>query len=357
MKPLNPLFLKIDQLLLDDPDHYYTYQEILEANDGKKFEHTARRTDTVKGHKYYQALQDAVKLIKKQLKAQGLSLDYKNGKDASEGFRYPRGVEDPMAAKKSNNQQMRTTQLKRLIEASAGLFPSSWLADMLAGAQCLGVRGEKVILFDQNIHLENLKWVPTFFDAIEKRLVLQFEYNPNYGETKEMLLFHPYYLKEYNQRWFIFGKSTNLAGKSLPYSNCAIDRIVGEVEMRDDVEYIPSKTKDFAATYFKDIVGVTRKKNKKPVTILIATNDAQTHGRIMTKPIHTSQHELESFSVELGRRGLISFAVIPNDELDTLLMSFGAGIEVLGEYRETFMRKVEALKNLYFPQNPDAEDV
>lgn len=50
MKPLNPIFQLIDQLLLDDPDHYFTYQEILEAKDGRKFEHSARRTDTVKGY-------------------------------------------------------------------------------------------------------------------------------------------------------------------------------------------------------------------------------------------------------------------------------------------------------------------
>lgn len=352
MKPLNPLFLLIDQLLLDNPDHYFTYQEILETRDGKKFEHSARRTDTVKGHDCYQALQDAIKLIKSQLKMQGLSLEYKNRKDASGGFRYPRGAKDPMSAKKSNNQQMRMAQLKRLIEASAGLFPASWLSDMLDGVRCLGETGQKFILFDQNMHLENLKWVPTFFDAIEKRKVLQFKYNPSYGDIEETVVFHPYYLKEYNQRWFAFGKATDEDGNPLQYSNCAIDRIVGEVEINEEVKYIPAKTKDFAATYFKDIVGVTRKKNRKPVKILIATNDAKTHGRIMTKPIHArSQQELEPFSAASGRRGLISIEVIPNEELDTLLLSYGAGVEILGDYRETFIHHVEALRNLYFPQD------
>lgn len=354
MKPLNPLFLLIDQLLLDAPDHYFTFQEILEAKDGKKFEHSARRTDTVKGHDCYNTLQDAYKLIKSQLKKQGLALDFKNGKDAAGGFRYPRGVKDPMSAKKSNNQQMRTTQLKRLIEASAGLFPASWLSDMLDGVRCLGETGQEVILFDQNMHLENLKWVPTFFDAIEKRKVLQFKYNPSYGGKEETVVFHPYYLKEYNQRWFVFGKAADEEGKPLQYSNCAIDRIIGEVEVNEEVEYIPAKTKDFATTYFKDIVGVTRKKNRKPVKILIATNDAKTHGRIMTKPIHArSQRELEPFSAALGRRGLISIEVIPNDELDTLLLSYGAGIEIQGDYRETFMLNIKALRDMYFPQKTE----
>lgn len=354
MKPINPLFLKIDELLLDNPEHYFTYQEILEAYTGRKFKKTARETDTVKGHPCHQTLMDAMKLIKKQLKEQGLALDYKNGKDAQDGFRYPRGVADPMWRKKTNHRQIRSEQLKRLVDASVGLFPASWLADFIAGAQSLYADDDKCIIFDQNPHLAHIQWVPTFFDAIEKHQVVRFSYNPKYGEETIELQFHPHYLKEYNQRWFVFGRATDLTGHNLQYSNCPIDRIVSEVTVCESVDYIPAQKKNFAATYFKDIVGVNRPKNKAPQEIRIATNDAITHGRIMTKPIHAkSQLEVEAFGLGTDRRGIISFRVIPNDELDTLLMSYGAGIEVLSpeEYRNHFARKVKALGSLYFDQD------
>lgn len=350
MKPINPLFLKIDELLLDDPEHYFTYQEILEAFDHKPFKKTARETDTVKGHKYHDPLMDAMKLIKKQLKEQGLTLDFKNGKDASNGFRYPRGVEDPMWKKKTNHRQMRSDQLRRLVQASVGLFPTSWLADLIAGAQSLSADGDKCIIFDQNPHLAHIQWVPTLFDAIEKKQVVKFKYNPKYGEKTVEILFHPYYLKEYNQRWFVFGHATDLEGSPLQYSNCPIDRIMSEVIVCEDIAYIPPKKKNFASTYFKDIVGVNRPKNKTPLVIRIATNDAITHGRIMTKPIHSqSQREEVAYDKALEQRGIITFKVIPNNELDTLLLSYGPGIEILGpdDYRTHFVEKVKALADLY----------
>lgn len=347
MKPLNPLFLKIDELLLAHPDHYYTYQEILEAYTGNRFENTPRKTDTVKGHACYNSLKDSMKLVKKILQQQGLSLDYCNGKDASDGFRYPGGVEDPMRDKKTDHRQMRTEQLNRLVKASAGLFPNSWLADLLAGAQSM-TDNDKIIIFDQNLHLEHIRWVPTIFDAIEKKLVLQFDYRAGYTATPITVLYHPYYLKEYNQRWFVFGRATDMSGKPVQFNTCAIDRIEGEILIREDIAYIRSKSKDFAKSYFKDIVGVTRK-NGQAITIEIATLDAYTHGRIMTKPIHgPSQCEVQPFSTETGQ-GIISIRVIPNDELDSLLMSYGSGIRVMQpeRYRIHFVEKVSALYNIY----------
>lgn len=353
MKPTNPLFFKIDEMLLDDPEHFLTTQEILEAYSGKAFKKTPRETDTISNSEYINQFRDVIKMIKSHLKKHGLKLDYKNGKDITKGFRYPQGVEDPMWRKKTDHKQMRSDQINRLIDASIGLFPTSWLADILAGAQSLAADENKCIIFDQNPHVAHIQWVPTFFDAIEKQKVVKFEYNPKYGEKVFELLFHPYYLKEYNQRWFVFGYATDIEGNPSQYTNCPIDRIVSDVTISDDVIYIPPKKKNFASTYFKDIVGVNRPKNKKPKVIMIATNDALTHGRIMTKPIHDrSQRELRVYNKALGQRGIITFKVIPNNELDTLLMSYGAGIEVLepNDYREDFMKKVKALKDLYFRQ-------
>lgn len=352
MRPLNPLFFEIDELLLSDRDHYFTKQELLESITGHPFRHTARATDTVKGQTEYESLQNAFEQIKKELKKLGLSFEFKNGKDASAGFRYPQGVPDPMAQKKSDHRQMRNEQLIRLIKASSGLLPASWMSDLLAGSQSSSK--EKYIIFDQNPVLAHIQWIPTIFNAIEKRQVLQFSYNPGYVGTIKQLLFHPYYIKEYNLRWFVFGYATKLDGKGSAYSICAIDRIIDKVKVREDIEYRPSKTKDFANSYFKDIVGVTRDMTKKPITIQIATNDAVTHNRIMTKPIHAhSQKLIVDFSKDNNRKGIFSITVIPNDELDTLLLGFGAGIEVLSpvEYREDFLKKVRSLYRVYYPSD------
>lgn len=338
------MFDHLNQLLLDYREEYLTYQHILEDYQERLF----KKNETVKGNDYYSQLHEAVKKMKKVLRAKGMDFDYKNGRNVKDGFRYPQGVEDPMKEQCSEHHKMRTKQLLRLIEKSVGLLPPTWMADLLSNAQTLAKEeGQGTIIdFDQSSRLEHIEHVPTFFNAIESgKQVLSFGYRPKFGEEVVQMLFTPYYLKEYNQRWFVFGRSTTPDHKPLPYSILGIERIVGRISVAEEHE-VAIKSPMLAKNYFKDIVGVTRKNGSK-LHIEIAANTPEAFYRLYTKPLHHSQKIVTEPSD--GVKGVISIDVIANQELDSQLLAYGPDIKVLSpeSYKEHFASRVEALAKQY----------
>lgn len=353
MRSSNPMFEFVDSLLLSDREHYFTNQEILERYQQKPFERNAVKYENVKNNKYWDSLETAYKKIKGILRnVHHTTFDFKNGRDASQGYRYPLFLDDPMKQHKTDHRQMRLKRLMKLLQQSEGLMPQSWLADII---QKMSKDNEgKIISFDRNMQVEHLQWVPEIFDAIENHKVLSFDYRPRYKSMVRDVLLHPYFLKEYNSRWFVLGYASYKEGEAPNPFVCSLDRIDGEITIADDVEYKKPKRETLATDYFKNIVGVTRL-NKPCQTIKIETQDEYTHWRIKTKQLHASQRELKPYTDE--GHGLFSILVIPNNELDTLLLSFGAHIRILEpqSYVDSFQEMVRKLNNLYFTKEKPEE--
>ena len=72
---------------------------------------------------------------------------------------------------------------------------------------------------------------------------------------------HPYHLKQYNNRWFLFGweESKNYSG----ITNLALDRIINISETIEDI--IPNEVN--WADYFDEMIGVSRPINKDTVEV------------------------------------------------------------------------------------------
>lgn len=68
---------------------------------------------------------------------------------------------------------------------------------------------------------------------------------------------HSYYLKQYNNRWFLFGKHPDYEG----ITNLALDRIEDEITETNKA-YIPNTEYNYDE-YFEDIIGVTKPVGKK----------------------------------------------------------------------------------------------
>lgn len=355
MRSSNPMFEFIDSLLLSNRKHYYTNREIIERYQGKPLANDAKQYENVKGNRYWNSVDAAFRKMKQILRDEhGTTFEFKNGRNASDGFRYPLHLDDPMKQHLTEHRQMRTKQLERLLRQSVGLLPGTWLADLLAGVQGISKDDGKIVSFDRNMQVRNLQWVPTVFDAIESQKVLSFQYRPRYADKIKDVLLHPYFLKEYNSSWFVFGYVTDKDGGTPESICCALDRIVGEILFAEDVEYVRPKKPGFASAFFKDIVGVTRFKGPAKL-IQIETQDIYTHWRIKTKKLHPSQQELRPFTDV--QNGLFTIKVIPNNELDTLLLSFGAHIKILEpqSYVDSFQEMVRKLNNLYFTDDKPRE--
>ncbi len=283
--------------------------------------------------------------IKKCLQSQGLDFD-EQMIDGFKEFKYPENVpEDLLFPLRKKTRKLRQKTLAGLIQKSQGLFPASWLAkfQLQAEEKISRSSASPIIAFDSNEQLWNLDLLPTFYYAIRDKQVLKFTYTP-YAKPKRTLIFHPHYLKEYNSRWFVFGLAIEADGKQYSSNNCALDRIVSEIEKVEKVKYIPSSV-DYS-TYFDDIVGVTRLKAHQKEIIEIEAKDYYTYMRILTKRLHKSQKVLQTWN-EQSKTGRFSIEVIPNNELLGLLMSFESNIEIFGTYRKKFENEIKKMYHLY----------
>lgn len=343
-------FIKVMDQLLWEKKSYISSQEVLE----RYLAEYGDKSGKYQSHKPsdYDGLTKAKKAIRDCLLKRGLDFETSQGDDGrTEFFKYPDNVPDDLLSslKKETKLFRQQALLDLAVRQSRGLFPSSWLAKFRIQAEeeiCKNKIGcMPIVEFDANERLMNQHLLPMFYFAIRDKEVVRFRYAP-FDKAERIWTFHPHYLKEYNLRWFVFGLAIDADGKRYEVQNCALDRIVGRIEKLKGEKYI-LPTVDYA-TYFDDIVGVTRIKGKSKIRIEIQTKDLYTHRRIMTKPLHKSQKEVQPFD-EGTHRGIISLEVIPNRELLGLLMSFESHIEILSPlgYRKKMQAEIRNMYDLY----------
>jgi predicted DNA-binding transcriptional regulator YafY len=191
----------------------------------------------------------------------------------------------------------------------------------------------KVIEFDDNKYLIGKNYISELYESIISKKVLLIHYK-SFKTNKEIKInFHPYYLKQYNNRWFVFGR--NHTYNSI--QNLSLDRIISIEEAQ--IEYIENDLVDFSE-YFEDIIGVSIEQNPKEKVVLKVEKSLLPY--IQTKPLHESQYDKaldENY-------GLVIINVIPNYELESLILSFGERVEVLEP--ESLREKLKVRVNKLF---------
>ncbi len=196
---------------------------------------------------------------------------------------------------------------------------------------------KEVISFDQNEYLVGLDSLPTLYKSITNKSALNIEYQ-SFKETEpKKLLIHPYYLKQFNKRWFLFG----LNNKDKLIYNLPLDRIKSISQSAE--KYLENTTLDFK-DYFEDIVGVSFTPNEMPLKIKLRINkDVVPY--ILTKPLHGSQKKIEENNEFL----IIEIEVIPNIELRQLILSYGDGIEVIlpKSFRDQMIKSIVSMNKIY----------
>lgn len=173
------------------------------------------------------------------------------------------------------------------------------------------------IQFETNTAVKGLEWLGPLYKAIAERQVLKVYYHP-FTESPLDIVLHPYLLKEWRNRWYIFGRNTEDK-----LWNLALDRIrrlspAREVTFKDNDLFDPQ-------SWFDDIVGVTKPDNARPETVEFSTSYLFSR-YLETSPIHHSQR----FVREKNDRYVFSLQVILNYELVNELLRYGIELEVLG---------------------------
>jgi predicted DNA-binding transcriptional regulator YafY len=176
---------------------------------------------------------------------------------------------------------------------------------------------ESVIDFEKNEDLKGLEYIDTLYQAIINKQPLLFKYRSFKARQASDFIFHPYYLKEYRNRWFVLG----VKKKDSPVLTLALDRIL-EISS-GSIKYVDKKNFS-AADFFQHVIGVTVSQNTVPEKVVLFANK-ETAPYILTKPLHSSQRLEET----LPNGILISIRVQLNFELERELLGFGDRIKVI----------------------------
>lgn len=197
--------------------------------------------------------------------------------------------------------------------------------------------GVNFMSFDNNNEATGLEHIEGILDAIIHRYPLKMCYKP-FGKAEYETNIHPYHLRQYNKRWFIFCYVED-KGEVLNY---ALDRIVRIEHLSK--EYIETDI-DFDE-YFDEIVGVSNYKKSNVEKILLKI-DNKSIDYIRTKPLHWSQTELRNLNTQ--DYSYIQLKVKVNTELKMLLFSYSDAIEVLEPawLRDTFAKRTKRMSQLY----------
>ena len=239
----------------------------------------------------------------------------------------------------------------RFCQDSAGFFPISWLEHFFKGSlDLLDIkkkenRGEQIVNTSIDRILVNMDFLPILYEAITNHKVLNFQYHP-FGKEPFNLVFHAHYLKEYNGRWFVFGKAQ---GIDITPFTVALDRISNKPEVVADVSYMAAE-KGFYKQYFENIIGVSRRGETPKSIFVIHTKSLYIHGLVVTKPFHHSQKETKPFGPHPdGNYGEITIEVCPNHELAGRILSYGKELEVISpqEYREKMIDMLKEQLRVY----------
>lgn len=266
-----------------------------------------------------------------------------NGKvGKGRAYRYVGKADDPLAAERQAIVQKTVEDYVEFCKASAGIMPASWFSSFFENTQLLldtereSEGGNTLIRSSLEQNLTNIHLLPVFYKAITDRHVLRFFYQ-RFGQEPFELTFHPQFLKEYNGRWFVFGDAERLLvdeqGEAIRETfkvyNVPLDRIVGDVSMIDNVEYLPAE-KGIYQRFFNDIIGVTHEKGAKVEQVVIRTKTEYQHGLLQTKPLHHSQKETLPFGrYEDGEYGEVTLTIEPNRELRGKILAYGQYLEVI----------------------------
>lgn len=217
-----------------------------------------------------------------------------------------------------------------------GLPQFEWMDEILTKLKASSNNNE-VVGFDHNPDLVGSDNFEKIYQAIINQETLSIEYKAFGWESSKKFTIHPYYLKEYNNRWFLFGFNQD---NGVSTWNMALDRIV-HIE-RSSNPYIECSI-DWE-DYFGDIIGVTMLQDT-PIEDILIRCYGKSGQYIINKPIHWTQRQkwVSDDCLE------VRIKVRPNFELKNFILGQGANIEVVTpvSLRAEIINEINRMRELY----------
>ena len=195
-----------------------------------------------------------------------------------------------------------------------------------------------VIEFESYTLTYGLEWIKPIFEAITSKGALKVKYQPFKKNEQNEIIFSPYLLKEFRNRWFVFGKNSDYNFVSV----FALDRIK---KIANTSANFDTSLKFDSEKYFSNLIGVSLPKDAELQSVEIKVK-ADLVPYIITKPIHKNQQVLKRY---INGDALINLSVYINYELKSLIFSYGSGMIVKKPLalKQEILKELEIIRNNY----------
>ena len=224
-----------------------------------------------------------------------------------------------------------------------------WLEEVISNLELrFGIKTnrEHIVSFEQNDQLRGLEFLSELIDSAINHQPLNLLYRTYNGKETNIVI-HPYHVKQYNNRWFLFGLEQTPNGDRI--ANRALDRIVKF--SKANVPFVPNTSIDFS-TRFDDVVGVTIPDDDVQKETVVLKFEPDRFPYVVSKPIHHSQKVLSEEDC------ILQIEVRPNKELESVIFSYFPHVEVLEPaiLREQFKEKISKNLKKYLSVQKDRTD-
>lgn len=190
------------------------------------------------------------------------------------------------------------------------------LQDKLAMAK---TNRKPIIHFDTVPGLKGKDLISPIYDYIARRQTIRVMYHPFLDPNPQEYDIFPYMLKEYRNRWFVFGARCS----DLLMYNFPLDRIVSVEPV--DIPYREKPEFD-SEHYFDNIIGVSKNLKSSPRKVTFWA-DAEQSNYIKTKPLHPSQKIMSENQADGSC--VFRIVVVPNFEMYSTFLSYGSGVRII----------------------------
>jgi hypothetical protein len=213
----------------------------------------------------------------------------------------------------------------------------------------------EAIDFGDNLEYKNSNRVHEFFTYILNKQVLEVNFSPGFSSPQNIVI-HPYFVRQYNNRWFLFGWNEHAAAEKKPASgivNLPLDRINEVRALSISFKEVSlQEIRDFKEAYFGDIVGVTRIEGE-PIHLILrfdfSTGDLRRDNAskrdyyyLLTKPFYPYISFPSEDKIKTNGYADVEMDILPNKELEGILLRYADTARILSpkNFREKMMERI-----------------
>lgn len=322
-------YLALDKCFRNTAQRYYINDLLKACNDA--IQYLDPDSDGIKRRQLY----EDIKFMESDVGWEIELIKGKEGKEVYYRYKDPDFSINSKGLNESEAEQMKEALM--ILSRFKGMPQFEWVDEVVAKFESsFGLKkgAEKIIGFDENLDYTAVKHISPLFTAILHEKALKVTYKDFKTLSEYDVTIHPYYLKQYNNRWFCLGLDNGMKA----IRNLALDRII---KIKDHkLKYIKNTKIDFNE-YFDDIIGVTIMDEEKVENITLKVSRKH-WPYIESKPLHGSQKKKK----EENDYVTITIDVRPNFELEALLLSHGEKIEIVSPiyFKNRILDRINKIK-------------